>query len=108
MSSCHSTEPDGPDSASVAVSVTLRPLPTVAGTVVVSAGLTESMRIVSSRQADVLPAMSLTRVERVWTPSPLTYAFVAARLPLDGAPPSTFHSSEATPEFTSVPLSLTP
>ena len=55
LSSCHSTEPDGPDSASVAVSVILRPLPTVAGTVVVSVGLTESMRIVSRRQPEALP-----------------------------------------------------
>ena len=50
----------------------LRLLATVAGTVVVSIGLTESMLMVSSRQPEKLPAMSLTRVESVCTPSPLT------------------------------------
>ncbi len=50
----------------------LRLLGTVAGTVVVSTGLTESMLMVSLRQPEKLPAMSLIRVESVCTPSPLT------------------------------------
>ena len=72
LSSVHSTEPDGPDNASVAVMEILRLLGTVAGTVVVSTGLTESMLMVSLRQPEKLPAMSLSRVESVCTPSPLT------------------------------------
>ena len=68
---------------------------------VVLTGLVRSMRTLSERQADALPARSTIRVSSVWMPSVET----AVGEPLWTVPLFTRHSAWSTPEAASVPVS---
>src|SRR4051812_35893887 len=98
-SSFHSTW-STPEGVSVPLIVAVYPLPTAedgAG-VVVLVGLTLSMSTSSGRQADALPAASMTRVSSVCVPVPPTVACSGAGPPRVIGPASTRHSSQRTPD----------